>query len=96
MRIISKRPLREFWQNHPDAEEPLLAWYQHVSRADWGSFARLRESYPSADRVGRLIVFNIGGRKFRLIASVHFNSGKVYVRSVLTHAEYDRGDWKEG
>jgi len=54
----------------------------------------LRHVFPPADQVGDLVVFNIGGNKYRLIASVHFNRQKVYVRRVLTHAEYDRGDWK--
>ncbi len=44
--------------------------------------------------MGDLIVFNIGGNKYRLIASIHFNRGKVYIRRVLTHSEYDKGDWK--
>ncbi len=42
----------------------------------------------------QLIVFNIGGGKYRLITSIHFNRGKVYIRNVLTHREYDRGAWK--
>jgi len=54
----------------------------------------LRSAFPTADKVGDLIVFNIGGNKYRLIASVHFNRGKVYVRSVLTHQAYDREEWK--
>jgi len=45
--------------------------------------------------VGNLIVFNIGGNNYRLITSIHFNRAKVYIRHVLTHAEYDRGDWRE-
>ena len=42
-----------------------------------------------------LTVFDIGGNKYRLIASIHYNRRKVYVRAVLTHAEYDRGRWRE-
>lgn len=55
----------------------------------------MRCDYNSADLVGRYVVFNIGGNKYRLITAVHFNRGKVYVRAVLTHAEYDSGKWKE-
>jgi len=50
--------------------------------------------FPSVDFVNNLAVFNIGGNKYRLIASIHFNRGKVYVRHVLTHQEYDKGGWK--
>ena len=65
-----------------------------MQQTDFGSFKALRDSFPSADKVGQLVVFNIAGNKYRLIASIHFNRGKVYVRNVLTHAEYDRGGWK--
>jgi mRNA interferase HigB len=51
--------------------------------------------FPHADQVGKLTVFNIGGNKYRLIAAILFNRGKVYVRHLLTHAEYDQGKWKE-
>ena len=52
--------------------------------------------YSSADQIGRCTVFNIGGNKFRLVVVIHFNRGKVYVRHVLTHAEYDQEKWKGG
>ena len=55
----------------------------------------LRTAFPSADQVGRLTVFNIGGNKARLIAAIHYNRCKVYIRAVLTHQEYDEGKWKE-
>jgi mRNA interferase HigB len=51
--------------------------------------------FPSADQVGTLTVFNIGGNKVRLIAAIHYNRKKVYIRAVLTHPEYDEGKWKE-
>jgi mRNA interferase HigB len=88
--------LRDFWRLYPQAENPLRAWLRVVKRADWRTFADVRKDYPSADQVGKFTVFNIGGNKFRLIAVIHFNRGKVFIRHVLTHAEYDRGDWKKG
>jgi len=45
--------------------------------------------------VGNLVVFNIGGNKYRLIAAIHFNRHKLYIRDVLTHAEYDKERWKK-
>jgi mRNA interferase HigB len=56
----------------------------------------VKATFASADRVGRFVVFDIGGNKFRLIAAIHFNRGKLYVRHVLTHADYDTGKWKQG
>lgn len=94
MHVISRKSLRTFWEQHPESELPLRRWYKIVTAADFGSFSELRATFPSADVVGSSIVFNIGGNKFRLIASIHFNRRKVYVCHVLTHVEYDRGNWK--
>jgi len=71
------------------------AWFKIMTANQFVGFDELRKVFPSADRVGELYVFNIGGNKYRLIAALHFNRHKAYVRQVLTHAEYDRGRWKQ-
>jgi mRNA interferase HigB len=95
MHVISRKALRMFWQRHPDSQQSLRRWHKLMTTTDYGSFAELRKTFPSADMVDSLTVFNIGGNKYRLIAPIHFNRNKVYVRHVLTHAEYDQGDWKQ-
>jgi mRNA interferase HigB len=95
MYVISLKMLRQFWTVHPDAEEDLRAWHQAAERERWKNFAAVKERFPKADRVGKFTVFNICANKYRLIAAVHHNRSKVYVRHVLTHAQYDRGKWKE-
>ncbi len=94
MHVISEKKLREFWETWPEAEEPLRAWHRTAEHAFWGCFAEIREVYAHADQVGRCTVFNIAGNKFRLVAVVHFNRGKVFIRHVMTHEEYNRGTWK--
>ena len=95
MHIISRKALRQFWDQHPDSQTALERWFKVVRQTDFRSFAELRAAFPSADKVDDWVVFNIGGNKYRLIASVHFNRGKLYIRHVLTHSEYDRGGWKQ-
>ena len=95
MHVISKKALREFWETYSDSQNALVRWFKLINTQDFNNFAELRAVFPSADQVGDLIVFNIGGNKYRLVASIHFNRGKVYIRHVLTHSEYDRGDWKK-
>jgi len=51
--------------------------------------------FPQADQVNNLTVFNIGGNKVRLVAAIHYNRRRVYIRAVLTHPEYVTGKWKE-
>lgn len=94
MHIITRKRLMEFERTHPDARAPLNAWSTIVRKTDYTSFADLRATFPSADQVGRFTVFNIGGNKFRPIAAIHYNRKKLYVRHVLTHAEYDQGAWR--
>lgn len=94
MHIISRKALREFARKHPDSRTPLDTWFHIINKNHFGSFQALREKFPSADKVGRLIVFNIGGNKYRLIVDIHFNRQKVYIHDVLTHAEYDKEEWK--
>lgn len=95
MHIITRKTLAEFWQKHPTAESPLKVWFTRVRQAQWQSFAELRRDFPSADLVGRLTVFNIGGGNYRLIARVEYQLQRVYVRHIMTHAEYDKGNWKD-
>jgi mRNA interferase HigB len=95
MHVISRKRLNEFAEKHPDAKTSLTHWYSLVKRNDFTNFVELRAAFPSADQVGKLTVFNIGGNKVRLIAAIHYNRRKIYVRSVLTHREYDEQGWRE-
>ena len=74
---------------------PLNIWYKIMRRGNFHSFVELRADFPHADQVCKLTVFNIGGNKVRLIAAIHYNRRKIYIREVLTHDEYDEGKWKE-
>ena len=96
MHIISRRALKDFWDNHPDSETPLKAWFKIVGATKYETFSHLKETFRSIDKVGDKVVFNIGGNKYRLITVIHFKYGKVYIRHVLTHKEYDKGEWKNG
>jgi mRNA interferase HigB len=92
VRVISKRKLREFWENplYRDSEGPLKAWHDEVEGRTWANFADVRSFYRSADAVGHnRIVFNIAGNKYRLVVHVHYAAQIVYIRFVGTHKQYD-------
>ena len=95
MHIITRKRLLEFAEKHPDCSTALESWYRIVKRTNFSSFSELRQTFPSADNVGNLTVFTIGGNKARLIAAIHYNTHRVYIRHILTHKEYDRGSWRE-
>jgi mRNA interferase HigB len=94
MHVISYRALREFGEAHPAAKAPLRAWYKTAQKAEWQNLAEVRQTYPSADSVGGLTVFNIGGNKYRLIAGINYETQVIYIKHVLTHEEYDEETWK--
>lgn len=94
MHVISRKALRDFWEHHPESRSSLSRWYTIVRQTDFKDFNDLRATFPSADWVEGLIVFNIGGNNYRLIAAIHFNRKRLYVRHVLTHEEYDQGGWR--
>lgn len=95
MHVITRKRLREFAARHRQAAEPLKAWYAIMSKSDFSSFADIKRLFRSVDKVGKFTVFDLGGNKYRLIAAIHYNRKKVYIRHVLTHVEYDQDRWKE-
>ena len=91
MRVISFAIIRDFIAKHPDAEVALRNWYKKTLKAEWKSFADIKATFNSADYVGNdHYVFDIKGNDYRIVAVVIFIFGKVYMRFVGTHAEYDR------
>jgi mRNA interferase HigB len=93
MRIISVKALREFWARHPDAEQPLKAWFAEARSASWTQPAEIKDKYGSASilRDGR-VVFDIGGNRYRVIAWINYDFFTIYIRFVGTHEEYDQID----
>jgi mRNA interferase HigB len=90
VRIISRKALRDFAERHADARAPLDAWYHILRGREYRSPHEVRVDFPTASFLGaRRTVFNIGGNKYRLVVDMRYDLGRVYIRDVLTHAEYD-------
>ena len=93
MRIVSRKILKEFWETHPDAEQPLRAWYADVKQAHWRSPSEIKDVYRHASFVANnRVVFNIKGNSYRLVAAIQYEFGIVYIRFAGTHQEYNRVD----
>ena len=95
MHVISRKKLLEAAERHGDLATPLDVWYRIAKRARWQNLAEVRRQLPAADAVGKFTVFNIKGKAYRLIAEINYRTGRVFLRHVLTHAEYSKGAWKE-
>jgi mRNA interferase HigB len=95
MRVISRRALVEFSRRHADSGTALDAWYRVAKAARWANPVEVQATFASAESVGDLTVFNLKGNTYRLIARIHYGLRILYVRAILTHAQYDKGQWKK-
>jgi mRNA interferase HigB len=99
VRVISRKAIRVFSKKHPNAGVPLGSWYNAIKTTNPANFTELKQTFNSVDAVavkGRTFyVFNIGGNNFPLIATIHFDNSRLYIRHILIHADYDKGDWKK-
>lgn len=94
MHIISRKRLKETALRHPDIEAALDVWFRIAKRAVWSDLTDVRKTFATADAADRYTVFNVKGNKYRLITEINYRFRRVYVRHVLTHAEYDQEKWK--
>jgi mRNA interferase HigB len=100
VRIIYGGTVQAWATQHPDAAESLSAWLKNASHSAWCSLAEVRRVYPHADPVkvasGRIVVvFNIRGNRYRLVAAIHYNRQVIYTLRFMTHAEYSKNRWRD-
>lgn len=93
MHVISRKRLLEAAAEHVDLGEPLDVWYRVAKRAEWKNLMDMKRLFPSAEAVERFTVFNIKGNAYRLITEINYQTGRIFLRCVLTHAEYSKGAW---
>jgi mRNA interferase HigB len=95
--------LLEAGQKHKQAAVPLDSWFRIAKKARWRSLEDVRLTYAHADgvTVGKgdkkrlYTIFNIGGNDFRLVTEIYYEDQTILIRHVLTHAEYDKEEWKK-
>jgi mRNA interferase HigB len=94
MQVIARRTLKKIWARHPRAEGPIRAWLAMAASAHWASPAEIKRQFGNTvDFVGdNRVIFDLGGNKYRLVVHVSFAFGRVLVKFIGTHAEYDRID----
>jgi mRNA interferase HigB len=105
MHVVTLKHLVQAGQLDKNLANELSAWYAIAKQARWKSFVEVREVFTDADAVDDFVIFNIRKNRFRLVTVIHYSreienrttEGHIYIRSVLTHKEYDnRGNWNKG
>jgi mRNA interferase HigB len=100
VKVIKPATVRMWARKYPTAAPSLAGWLALVKAAKFKDFVALKQVYRSADLVRvssdrNVVVFNISGNNFRLIAAVHFNTQRVFALRLMTHSEYSKNHWKE-
>jgi len=93
MRIISKKRLKDFYENssYSDSKSALESWHKEVSKLDWNNPNEIKLMYRSASIIGdEKIVFNIAGNKYRLIVKINYYAKIVFIKFIGTHKQYDK------
>ena len=97
MRIISRKTLREFWDRNPDARQPLQAWCDDAKQAEWRTPNDIKNFCRNASFLANnRVVFNIKGNSYRLIVTVQYAHGILYIRFIGTHRDHDHIDAATG
>jgi mRNA interferase HigB len=91
--VISRKKLLEAIERRRGLAGPLDVWYRVAKKAEWRSLTDVKRVFPTADAVGRFTIFNIKGNAYRLITEINYRTQKIFLRHVLTHAEYSKGNW---
>jgi mRNA interferase HigB len=94
MRIISYKALKEACCKYGELASPLDDWYRIAKTATWRSITDVRQVFPHADPVGNFTVFNIKGNRYRLIVGIDYDKSTIFIKYVLSHAEYSKEYWK--
>jgi mRNA interferase HigB len=92
--VISRKALKDAGTRHADVDASLDTWYRIAKKARWKSLTDVRKTYAHADAVGEYTVFNLKGKAYRLIVKIEYELGLIFIREVLTHAEYSKDRWK--
>lgn len=94
LRVISRKALLDAAKKHSDLETSLEVWYRAARKSTWTCLNDIRNTWRGTDTVDGLTVFNIKGNNYRLIVRINYKSQIIFIKNVLTHAEYDKNGWK--
>jgi mRNA interferase HigB len=102
VQIVTRKHLEEAMEAHKDAADELKKWRRTVKAARWRNIEEVRSIFKDANPVGGYVIFDFRDNRYRLVTVIHYvkviegkqTKGHVYIRSFLTHKEYDnRANW---
>lgn len=91
MHIITRSVLTAFGKGHADADRELKEWIRILKRKHYRTSQEVRADFPKVDFINsEKAVFNICRNDYRLVVAFVFPMGRVFIKHMVTHAEYMR------
>ena len=91
MHIVTRSVLTDFGKVHADADGELREWIRVIRRKHYATSREVKADFPSVDFIGpETAVFNICRNDYRLVVAFVFPMGRVFIKKMMTHAEYTR------
>ena len=91
MKVVGLKVLDKFKKKHGDCRRQIDEWINDVTKSNWKSFNDIKKVYPHASILNNnTIIFNIKGNSYRLVTVVVIVAGRVFIKWVGTHEEYNK------
>jgi mRNA interferase HigB len=95
MHIISRKMIYDFGEKYPETMNSPKRWYNLIKEQKFNNLVEIKNVFSDVDYIEGLYIFNIGGNKARLIATINFKNSKIYIKTILSHSEYDKDKWRQ-
>jgi len=95
VKVLGTEVLDKASRVHRDLRSPIATWITIARGAKWKSLNEVRLTWRNTDRVKELTIFNVKGNKYRLVATVNYESQTIIVKDLITHAEYSKRGWNK-
>ena len=93
MHVISKKPFVEAAKKYPNQRQALMDLYQVLNKISVNTPLEMKAVFPSLDNFkykDKWWIIDIGGNHLRMMAFIQFSLNRIYVKHIVTHAEYTR------
>lgn len=93
MHVLSKKPFNDAANKYPNNRLALMEMYRVLNSIRFKTPEELRAVFPSLDNFkynDRWWVLDVGGNILRVIAFIQFVNGRIYIKHIVNHADYDK------
>lgn len=93
MHIITERAFTEAQALYPNDALALDSVLNVLRRARYTSPEEMRKEFSSLDRMKyreKWYVIDVGGKNLRIMFFANFINGRIFIKHITTHAEYDK------